>query len=225
MCSRRCAWSSRARSPDIPLDRVRRGAVHARELRSSRAARTRSSRDTKRSHVRRVRGLARADELFRRARGAATSRAQVGGRRRRACSCSTAGWVASLPTTTATTFMPYSRRALSSRVPGRPGDPFRHRHRRPPRGLRGGGRRRHRASIGASRSTWHGNGSAPTARFRAISIPRCCSRLAQFSRPASATYWPAPAGGPGHIFNLGHGVLPETPIEALEAVVAVVHER
>ncbi|HEY6210035.1 MAG TPA: uroporphyrinogen decarboxylase family protein, partial [Gemmatimonadales bacterium] len=34
----------------------------------------------------------------------------------------------------------------------------------------------------------------------------------------------ARAGGrPGHIFNLGHGVLPETPIEALQAVVEWVH--
>src|SRR5205823_15026347 len=28
---------------------------------------------------------------------------------------------------------------------------------------------------------------------------------------------------PGHIFNLGHGVLPETPVEALQAVVDWVH--
>jgi uroporphyrinogen decarboxylase len=28
---------------------------------------------------------------------------------------------------------------------------------------------------------------------------------------------------PGHIFNLGHGVLPETPVEALQAIVEVVH--
>ncbi len=28
---------------------------------------------------------------------------------------------------------------------------------------------------------------------------------------------------PGHIFNLGHGVLPETPVEALRAVVELVH--
>jgi len=33
------------------------------------------------------------------------------------------------------------------------------------------------------------------------------------------------AGRPGHIFNLGHGVLPETPVEALQAVVEIVHER
>jgi uroporphyrinogen decarboxylase len=31
------------------------------------------------------------------------------------------------------------------------------------------------------------------------------------------------AGRPGHIFNLGHGVLPETPVEAVQAVVDWVH--
>jgi uroporphyrinogen decarboxylase len=34
------------------------------------------------------------------------------------------------------------------------------------------------------------------------------------------------AGGqPGHIFNLGHGVLPQTTVETLERLVAFVHER
>ena len=34
------------------------------------------------------------------------------------------------------------------------------------------------------------------------------------------------AGGrPGHIFNLGHGILPETPVDAVKRVVDLVHER
>lgn len=31
------------------------------------------------------------------------------------------------------------------------------------------------------------------------------------------------AGRPGHIFNLGHGIIPETPIDAVNAVVDLVH--
>jgi uroporphyrinogen decarboxylase len=36
----------------------------------------------------------------------------------------------------------------------------------------------------------------------------------------------ARAGGrPGHVFNLGHGVLPETRVEHLERLVGLVHEE
>jgi uroporphyrinogen decarboxylase len=34
----------------------------------------------------------------------------------------------------------------------------------------------------------------------------------------------AAAGRPGHIFNLGHGILPETDVGIVKAVVDYVHE-
>ena len=48
--------------------------------------------------------------------------------------------------------------------------------------------------------------------------------------------WPAAAeqaaaildaigGRPGHVFNLGHGVLPHTPVENLQRLVELVHTR
>ena len=33
------------------------------------------------------------------------------------------------------------------------------------------------------------------------------------------------AGRPGHIFNLGHGILPETPVDTVRRLVDYVHER
>jgi uroporphyrinogen decarboxylase len=33
------------------------------------------------------------------------------------------------------------------------------------------------------------------------------------------------AGRPGHIFNLGHGIFPNTPVENVQRVVDYIHER
>ena len=32
-------------------------------------------------------------------------------------------------------------------------------------------------------------------------------------------------GRPGHIFNLGHGIIPETPVDNVKRLVDVVHEH
>ena len=32
-------------------------------------------------------------------------------------------------------------------------------------------------------------------------------------------------GRPGHIFNLGHGIIPETPVDNVKYLVDYVHER
>ena len=32
------------------------------------------------------------------------------------------------------------------------------------------------------------------------------------------------AGRPGHVFNLGHGILPSTPVEHVQALARRVHE-
>jgi uroporphyrinogen decarboxylase len=51
--------------------------------------------------------------------------------------------------------------------------------------------------------------------------------LGPFERVESAavTILDAAGGRPGHIFNLGHGVLPATPVEHLQLVVDLVHEE
>ena len=43
-------------------------------------------------------------------------------------------------------------------------------------------------------------------------------------RPAAKDVLDAADGRPGHVFNLGHGVLPETPPEHLRGLVQFIHE-
>jgi len=54
----------------------------------------------------------------------------------------------------------------------------------------------------------------PTARL--APIPEIRARAAAIRAQA--------AGRPGHIFNLGHGILPETPVDHVRALVDAVHE-
>jgi uroporphyrinogen-III decarboxylase len=47
---------------------------------------------------------------------------------------------------------------------------------------------------------------------------------AQVEAGAQAIQLRRAGGRPGHVFNLGHGILPGTPVEAVRAVVEHVHE-
>jgi uroporphyrinogen decarboxylase len=47
----------------------------------------------------------------------------------------------------------------------------------------------------------------------------------ELAKKHAARVLDAAAGRPGHIFNLGHGILPETPVDTVKAVVDFVHER
>lgn len=50
-----------------------------------------------------------------------------------------------------------------------------------------------------------------------------CADAATVERQAQAVLDEA-AGRPGHIFNLGHGIIPETPVDNVKRLVAYVHE-
>jgi len=69
-----------------------------------------------------------------------------------------------------------------------------------------------------------GTASAATALFKAISIRSYSCRLERIEI-ACGRYPETCRRRPGHIFNLGHGILPETPVENVKALTKFVQEH
>ena len=80
------------------------------------------------------------------------------------------------------------------------------------------------ASTGACRSTTPAAASARARLCRATSTPPCAWHPWPVVERRHAAKVLRDAGAePGHIFNLGHGVLPETDPGVLARVVEIVH--
>ena len=65
----------------------------------------------------------------------------------------------------------------------------------------------------------------PTSPCRATSTRRCAWPPGRSWPSTPGPCWPPPAPNPGHIFNLGHGVLPETDPDVLARLVDLVHQE
>ena len=86
--------------------------------------------------------------------------------------------------------------------------------------------RRARASASTGRSTSRAARArvGDASRCRAISIRSCCSRIpATVAREARRDRARRPARRPGHVFNLGHGIVPATPPDHVAVLVETVH--
>ncbi len=92
-------------------------------------------------------------------------------------------------------------------------------------GRRGVRRRRRRPRLAAPARRGVGDASASTSPCRATSIPARCSHPGPSSAPAPTTFSTGPAGVPGHVFNLGHGIVPQTPLDNVRRLVEHVQER
>ena len=103
----------------------------------------------------------------------------------------------------------------------RPGHLLRQRRGLDPGPRRARRRRRSTASTGACRSTRRARTSATRAAVQGNLDPSTLlGPIAEIERRARDIV--RRGGKRGHVFNLGHGIYPETPIEAVEALVAAV---
>ena len=98
-------------------------------------------------------------------------------------------------------------------------DPLRHRHAAP---ARDDDRRRDRHRLAKQRRR---GPRERAAACRAISIRRCSSGRSPRVEEKTQEILTLAGGRPGHIFNLGHGVLPDTDPADLRRLVELVHER
>ena len=121
--------------------------------------------------------------------------------------------------------LPYSRRILEA-VGGdrRPDDPFRDHDRAPPRGDGALRRRTSSASTGGCPSTRPGAAIGDRGIQGNLDPGVMLAPFEVVAREARQILDLA-GGRPGHIFNLGHGVLPDTPSDSLRRLAELVHEE